>query len=385
MVLACVALMAVSTGCRQSPFQRLASGTVPDPSPAGKQPEIPRLLPVPETGPGTVPETGPEKGPGTVPETGSGTETMSGPVAPAPAPAPTPLLDAALKQAAAVEQFHREAILASESPSATAQSSQPDMQGGSQVAGTGKSVKDNREPVRSFKLPASAPESTPPAVASKSQSGPSGTASPVPDQASPPGSANGAAPPLVRSQVVDLLASEAAKPANQALIKSAVATITGTVKAPAKDASTRPAEIHSAVLALEDRVPLGATELRLCRKVYGFGSFEPLPASALKAGQPILIYCELTGLRYQARETGYVSRLSSQVELVSVKDGTKVWEQSLGEAEDQCRSRRRDNYVNYRITLPPTITPGDYRLRLTQTDLVANQSASSELSLTVTQ
>jgi hypothetical protein len=222
-------------------------------------------------------------------------------------------------------------------------------------------------------------------VASKSQSGPSGTASPVPDQASPPGSANGAAPPLVRSQVVDLLASEAAKPANQALIKSAVATITGTVKAPAKDASTRPAEIHSAVLALEDRVPLGATELRLCRKVYGFGSFEPLPASALKAGQPILIYCELTGLRYQARETGYVSRLSSQVELVSVKDGTKVWEQSLGEAEDQCRSRRRDNYVNYRITLPPTITAGDYRLRLTQTDLVANQSASSELSLTVTQ
>jgi hypothetical protein len=362
MVLACVALMAVSTGCRQSPFQRLAAGTVPEPSPAGKQPEIPRLLPVPETG--------------------SGTETMSGPVA--PAPAPTPLLDAALKQAAAVEQFHREAILANESPSAAAQSSQPDMQGGSQVAGTGKSVKDNREPVRSFKLPASAPESTPPAVVSKSQSRSSGTASPVPGLASPPGSGAGAVTPRVRSQVVDLLASEASKPANQALIKTAVATIAGAVKAPTKDDPTRPAEIRSALLALEDRVPLGATELRLCRKVYGFGSFEPLPASALKGGEPILIYCELTGLRYQARETGYVSRLSSRVELVSARDGTKVWELSLGEAEDQCRSRRRDNYVNYRIILPPTLPAGDYRLRLTQTDLVANHSASSELSLTVT-
>jgi hypothetical protein len=283
-----------------------------------------------------------------------------------------------------VEQFHREAILANESPSAAAQSSQPDMQGGSQVAGTGKSVKDNREPVRSFKLPASAPESTPPAVVSKSQSRSSGTASPVPDQASPPGSGAGAVTPRVRSQVVDLLASEASKPANQALIKTAVATIAGAVKAPTKDDPTRPAEIRSAALALEDRVPLGATELRLCRKVYGFGSFEPLPASALKGGEPILIYCELTGLRYQARETGYVSRLSSRVELVSARDGTKVWELSLGEAEDQCRSRRRDNYVNYRIILPPTLPAGDYRLRLTQTDLVANHSASSELSLTVT-
>jgi hypothetical protein len=374
MVLACVALMAVSTGCRQSPFQRLAAGTVPEPSPAGKQPEIPRLLPVPEQGSRTVPAT--------VPETGSGTETMSGPIA--LAPAPTPLLDAALKQAAAVEQLHREAILASDSPSASTLSGQPDAQTGSLAAATGKSVRNNQEPVRSFKLASSVPESTPPAVASKAQSRPSGAASPVPDLASSPGSAPGAAPPLVRNQVVDLLASAAAKPANQALIKSAVATITDAVKAPAKDDSTRPAEIRSAALALEDRAPLGATELRLCRKVYGFGSIEPLPASALKAGQPILIYCELTGLRYQAREAGYVSRLSSRVELVSARDGTTVWEQSLGEAEDECRSRRRDNYVNYRIILPPTLPAGDYRLRLTQTDLVANHSASSELPLTVT-
>ena len=89
-------------------------------------------------------------------------------------------------------------------------------------------------------------------------------------------------------------------------------------------------------------------------------------------------------MRYQAKDTSYVSRLSSRVELISARDGTKVWEQSLGEAEDQCRSRRRDNYANYRITLPQTLPSGDYRLRLTQTDLVANRSASSELPLTVT-
>jgi len=189
--------------------------------------------------------------------------------------------------------------------------------------------------------------------------------------------------PPVRAQVVDWLASEAAKPANQALFQRAVNTIADAVKNSAKDDSTRAADIRAAVLALEDRVPLGVSDPRLCRKVSGFGSFEPLPAAALRAGQPVLIYCELTGLRYQARDTSYVSRLSSRVELISARDGAKVWEQSLGEAEDQCRSRRRDNYVNYRITLPQTLPAGDYRLRLTQTDMVANHSASSELALTV--
>ena len=61
----------------------------------------------------------------------------------------------------------------------------------------------------------------------------------------------------------------------------------------------------------------------------------------------------------------------------------KVWDQSLGEAEDRCRSRRRDYYVNYRITIPTTVAPGDYRIRLTQTDLVAGQTASAELPVTI--
>jgi hypothetical protein len=266
-------------------------------------------------------------------------------------PVPTPLLDAALKQADAVEQTHRQAVAARVLPSFSEVASQPDMAGKATAAGTKTSAKDDKEPVRTFKL-----------------SGPA-AAAPVPP---------------VRPQVVEWLASEAAKPANQALFQRAVNTIAEAVKNSAKDDSTRSADIRSAVLALEDRVPLGVSDLRLCRKVSGFGSFEPLPASDLKAGQPFLVYCELTGLRYQARDTSYVSRLSSWVELLSARDGAKVWEQSLGEAEDQCRSRRRDNYVNYRITLPSTLPAGDYRLRLTQTDLVASHSASSELPLTIT-
>ena len=39
-----------------------------------------------------------------------------------------------------------------------------------------------------------------------------------------------------------------------------------------------------------------------------------------------------------------------------------------------CGSRRHDFYVNYRVDLPGYLAPGSYRLRLTQTDLVAESN-----------
>jgi hypothetical protein len=186
-----------------------------------------------------------------------------------------------------------------------------------------------------------------------------------------------------RAQVVDWLASETAKPANLALLTSAVAAMADGAKSPSQDDTARSAQIRSAVLALEDRAPLAVTQLRLCRNVIGFGAFEPLDRAAVKPGKPVILYCEMTGMRYETKDDRYVSRLFSRVELISTRDDTKVWEQSLGEATDLCRNRRRDYYVNYRISLSPTVPPGEYRLRLNQTDLIARQTASAELAVTV--
>jgi hypothetical protein len=74
--------------------------------------------------------------------------------------------------------------------------------------------------------------------------------------------------------------------------------------------------------------------------------------------------------------------LAAHVEVRSAKDGKSVWKQALGTAEDLCR-RRRDYFVNYRITLPATLPPGHFELRLTQTDLVSDRSATLSIPLTV--
>ena len=131
--------------------------------------------------------------------------------------------------------------------------------------------------------------------------------------------------------------------------------------------------------------PLGIGKVCLCRKILGFGSFEPLPEPSVKAGQRILLYCEMTGMQYEAKESSFVSKLSSKIEIRSVHDGGFAWAQELGPAQDVCASRRRDFFVNYAFCLPKTLRPGSYRLRLTQTDLVANESVSTEVPLEIGQ
>jgi hypothetical protein len=189
-----------------------------------------------------------------------------------------------------------------------------------------------------------------------------------PDSSDPPTAFAGPPDPSV------LRASLKPRPLTSQARPAAVSTAKPSVPDAVKPASS-PAE-------RADQVPFVVGEPKLCRRIHGFGTFEPVEGKELKAGLPVLVYCELTGLRYQPRETTYVSRLSSRVELYA-RDGSRVWEQALGETEDECRSRRTDNYLGCRLVLPGSLSPGDYRLKLIQTDLVGRQSASAELPMTI--
>jgi hypothetical protein len=399
LVLACVILIAGSTGCRRSLFERLADDAAPATALNSDRSEIPQLLPVPDN------QIQPAKADVLVRVQGSGKAdptvrqaNAADQEAPAPvAPKPTPLLDAALKRAIAEEERGRQALrpLVPQAALAVVTVNQP---------------KTPEKP-----KPALPPQPAPPPQARKEASPPSketdglvpappGDAQPTDEpedpqmsweesvdrlkklaqeSASQSASNEGAALWQVRAKVMDWMASENSKDSREALLKQAVVTIADAMNTKGQGAAARTDQLRLAVLELEDRVPLGITNLRVCRNVLGFGSFEPIEPSRLKAGQPVILYCELTGLHYQNSGPGFVSRLSSRVELIDARSSGKVWEQSLGEAEDHCQSRRRDNYVNFRMKLPQSIKPGDYRLRLTQTDMVANQTASAELPVTI--
>ncbi len=142
------------------------------------------------------------------------------------------------------------------------------------------------------------------------------------------------------------------------------------------DITHRSDRIREAVTALEDRAPLEISEIQLCQKVLGFGDFESLGLDTIKPGQPVILYWEVNGLRHEAVENGFRTRLAAQVEVVPQAGGAAILSQTLSPVEDRCRKRRRDYYVNSRVDLPATLPSGAYELRLTQTDTIAGRSSS---------
>ncbi len=136
----------------------------------------------------------------------------------------------------------------------------------------------------------------------------------------------------------------------------------------------------------ESPVPPSAfavTDLKLCRKVLGFGNIEPTDPEACRAGQSLILYWEVEGLQVETDEGWFRTRLSSTAEILPETGETPIWSRSLGTAEDRCLRRRRDYFVNSRLTIPATLAPGTYRLRLIQQDLVARVTTSRDLAFTI--
>ena len=296
-----------------------------------------------------------------------------------PAPTSTPLLDAAIERVADVTRQHREAIAASPTPD------------------------DAAEKPKRPRLPSRMPakQSPIPKTEALDQLSRAGEVAPLPkrltesdpdDRAPAKQPAATPSPPSLSSgppaQSATQSTTTAPKPAAEAPIATLLNEHQATKASEGAMSEHQPSdERHSAAAAQRPYAvhdgPLSITEFRLCRKVFGFGSFEPLADQGVKAGQRLLVYCELTGLQYEARAAGFVSRISSRVEIQSDHGGHVLWEKALGDAEDVCRRRRRDYYVNYRFELPRSLSPGSYRLRLLQTDLVAGSATSTEIPLEI--
>lgn len=128
---------------------------------------------------------------------------------------------------------------------------------------------------------------------------------------------------------------------------------------------------------------LAISELRICKRVLGFGRTEPLASASCRPGQEVLLYCEIDGLRDEETPDGFRSRLSARVAIARASDGEAIWQSDLGEQEDVCRSHRRDFFANYRVKIPADLPAGEYEIRLAQKDLLADRETTRGLPVTV--
>jgi hypothetical protein len=121
----------------------------------------------------------------------------------------------------------------------------------------------------------------------------------------------------------------------------------------------------------------------LCKKVEGFGLFDPIEPAVVTRGQPIVLYWEIDGLVAEADGSIQRARVATTLELRKSGQVEPVYRKELGTVDDACRSRRRDFYINARWTAPADIAPGEYTLVVLIDDQVAHAQAQGELAVEV--
>jgi hypothetical protein len=111
----------------------------------------------------------------------------------------------------------------------------------------------------------------------------------------------------------------------------------------------------------------------LCTRVSTFGVYDEMDVAALPAfhANRAIVYCEIKNF-YSERlpNESYRVSLSSRLELLT-PDGKSLWTHDEPDIEDVSRQRREDFFLAQLVTLPATLSPGEYVLKVTIEDRTA--------------
>ncbi len=143
-------------------------------------------------------------------------------------------------------------------------------------------------------------------------------------------------------------------------------------------------QVVDRVRRLWDRRPVRIGHVELCRRVRGFGVYEPFEQRVFLAGreQPVIIYAELK--HFRAQETNherYQVKLSQEVVLYNEADGLAVWRQPKVDILDESRNRRHDFFVVQMIRLPARLNVGKYLLKVRMTDRISESLDESTIPI----
>lgn len=426
--------VAVTAGCMRPATLRSSAGSVPELSPAGelhpvageanpgtspttavspatswaRNPDQPVSRPAPAPVPSPAP---PAANPSPAGSTGTAaqpeaTDAADPPVPTGPPPAtpmttPTPLLDAEIRRAQAVTRQQIESLQAADTPTPPVDPiatppDQPEPSPSPAPAAAGpRPAEPGVETIAPLPLAA-----TPRAAIEPEPAGsPVGIVVPplIPIEPSGAGSERPAAVTPTPSPTADT----PAPPSNPAATLADVREPEPRAQEPPPPRSESVAPDEAAAIARKDaegpatagpaparddreaKPALEIAALRLCSGVKDFGDVQPMNPDRVRPGRDVLVYCEMAGLEWEPCDRGFVWRLAAHLELRSGTDGRIVWEQAMGTAKYESPRRRHDNFVSYRVLWPAHLEPGTYRLRLIQTDLVANRTTSSEIPVTL--
>jgi len=136
----------------------------------------------------------------------------------------------------------------------------------------------------------------------------------------------------------------------------------------------------AAVEALNDavrrRADLLIPTVALCTRVQTFGVYDELATEALQPNRAnrAIVYVEVANFASEATPDGrYRTVLSNELEVLTPQ-GQSLWHQEESNIVDLSRRPRHDFFLAQMVTLPATLGPGEYVLKVTLQDDLSGKS-----------
>ncbi|MCC6676065.1 MAG: hypothetical protein IT436_02870 [Phycisphaerales bacterium] len=147
-------------------------------------------------------------------------------------------------------------------------------------------------------------------------------------------------------------------------------------------------------------LPLRVSDARLCTRVMGFGAFAPFPSNVFQAGrpQPAIVYVEIDHFTHRPAKSSdpgvsdvptfntpelWAVEVSQELNLHQDSDGSLQWRQAPQVVIEASRRQRRDFYLIQQIELPPTLTVGNYSLKITVRDRINDAVAEAVIPIQI--
>lgn len=139
----------------------------------------------------------------------------------------------------------------------------------------------------------------------------------------------------------------------------------------------------------------------LCKRVSGFGRYEPFPSTTFAAGKTnrVLVYVEVENFAHRAAREGDPGRdvqaglaedpplwtveLGQELWMTHDSDGTTQWRRAEETITEVGRNRRRDFYLVQQIDLPATLSVGRFNLKVILRDKTSGATDEHIVPLTI--
>ncbi len=136
---------------------------------------------------------------------------------------------------------------------------------------------------------------------------------------------------------------------------------------------------------LRSTADLEVPTVSLCRRVDGFGVYEPIEPARFVTGRehPVIIYCEVENFSSRLNEKKLWETRLTQETVLYTESGQAVWQEKSRMIVDQARNRRHDFFTVRMAKLPAQLEPGKYLLKVTVIDQQVKRVAEGTATVQV--